>query len=498
MPVGYARLLGNPRYNWMYRTDPEPHLGERVLEVPSGRGLGGTGLINGMIYVRGSHGDFDHWRSLGNPGWAFADVLPWFIRSEANTRFDDGFHGSRGPLTVSDPTDRQPLADAFVAAGVESGLRANDDFNGVRQSGVGAYQLNIRAGVRASTASSYLRAARGRPNLTVVSGALVDRIRFRGDCVSGVEYLRGGQRIRVDASREVVVAAGSFGSPGVLLRSGIGGADPLRELGIRLVADLPGVGSNLQNHFRSGIVLRCKQPVTLNDTMQSVVGRLGMAARYLARREGPLAVGTRVGGFLDSGVGPPVGGSIDRPDIQLTFWDYSVLRRGAQGVEFHPFSAFTTNVVLIRPDSRGSVRLTSRDPTAPPAIVFNHLAAEDDARRLIAALRQTRRLLGMPAMTPYAGDEIEPGPAAVDDASLEAQLRARGSSVFHPAGTCRMGTGPDAVVDATLRVRGVTGLRVADASVMPTLVAGNTQAATVMIAERAADWMLRDALAVFS
>jgi len=488
IPVGYARLLGSRRYNWMYRTQPEPHLGGRILEVPCGRGIGGTGIINGMIYVRGNRQDYDDWRDLGNDGWGYDDVLPWFIRSESNSRGAGDFHGAQGPLGVSDAADRHALTDAFVSAGIEAGFGANADFNGRDQAGVGYYQLNIRRGLRVSTANAYLREARPRPNLTVASNATVDRIVFHGDRAAGIEYLQDGRRRRADAQREIVLAAGAFNSPAILLRSGVGGADQLSRLGVPTIADLPGVGENLQNHYRMSIVTRCRLPVTLNDSMQRISSKLAMGIQYALTRRGPLATATRAGGFLTT---MQSGGECgNRPDVQLTFWDYSVSRRGARGVDLHPFSAFTTNVVLIRPASRGSVRLCTTEPTAAPLIVFNFLAEPDDGRRLARGVQQTRRLLGMPALAPFADHEIEPGSLIVSDEELIAHARRTGSSVFHPVGTCRMGKDENAVVDSRLRVRGVTGLRVADASIMPTVIGGNTNAPTLMIAERAAHWML--------
>ena len=438
-----------------------------------------------MIYVRGNRRDYDDWRDLGNDGWGYDDVLPWFIRSEANSRGAGDFHGAQGPLCVSDPVDRHPLTDAFVNAGIEAGFGANADFNGRDQAGVGYYQLNIRGGVRVSTASAYLNVARRRPNLTVASNATVDRIVFQGDRAAGIEYLHDGRRRRADAEREIVLSAGAFNSPAILLRSGVGGADQLSRLGVPTIADLPGVGENLQNHYRMSIVTRCRLPVTMNDSMQRISSKLAMGLQYALTRRGPLATATRAGGFLKTAES---GGECDnRPDIQLTFWDYSVSRRGARGVGLHPYSAFTTNVVLLRPASRGSVRLSTTEPAAAPLIAFRFLADSDDGCRLAHGVQQARRLLRMPAMAPFAGDEIEPGSPIASDEELIAHARSTGSSVFHPVGTCRMGNDAHAVVDSRLRVQGVTGLRIADASIMPTVIAGNTNAPTVMIAERAAE-----------
>lgn len=487
VPVGYARLLSNPRYNWMYHTQPEPGLCGRVLDVPCGRTIGGTGSINGMIYVRGNQADYDDWRDAGNDGWGYEDVLPWFKRSEANTRGAGAFHGSDGPLTVADPPDRHPLADAFVEAAVEAGFPRNTDFNGAVQEGAGYYQINTMRGMRVSTATAYLERARKRSNLTVVTGALVERVLFDGRRAAAVSYRQGGNIHRAEAGREIVLTAGTFNTASLMLRSGLGSAQHLSDLGIPIKADLPGVGENLQNHYRASVIVESREHVTLNDAMRRVGGRLSMGIEYLLRRRGPLATGTYAGGFFRSAP------ELVRPDIQITFWTYSVEKRGAQGVELHAFPAFTANAVLLQPASRGSVRLISTAIEAPPAIVFNHLAEEADRRTLAAGMRLARKILAAPAMVRYAGAELMPGGACFTDDALIDYARERGNSVYHPVGTCRMGRDRGAVVDDRLRVRGIAGLRIADASVMPRIISGNTNAPTLMIAERAADWMRRDA-----
>lgn len=488
IPIAYARLLGNPAYTWGYRTEPEPGLGGRVLDVPCGRVVGGTGAINGMIYIRGHAADYDAWRDAGNEGWSYADVLPWFRRSETNARGADAWRGGDGPLPVCDPPDRHPLADAFVAAAIEAGHPHCADFNAALPDGAGHYQINTRRGLRASTATEFLAPARRRPNLTVVTEANVVRVIVADGRARGVEYIRHGSLDRAMATREVVLAGGTFNSPQLLQRSGIGPAAQLVAHHIPIAADRPGVGANLQNHYRASIVMRCREPVTLNDALRTGPGRARAALRYLVSRRGPLASSIHTGGFFRSAP------DVARPDLQVTFWTYSVARRGgARGFALHPFSAFTANVVLLRPQSRGTVRLNGADPAAPPAIAYHHLAAEADRRTLMAGVRLVRRILTMPALARYAGEEIAPGLACQSDAALETFVRDDGSSVYHPVGTCRMGRDGDAVVDRFLRVHGVAGLRVADASVMPTIPSGNTNAPTLMIAERAAAWVLRDA-----
>jgi choline dehydrogenase len=483
LPVGYARLLGDPAYNWMYRTTPEPALGGRSLEVPAGRTIGGTGSINGMLYVRGHRADYDSWRDAGNEGWGFDDVLPWFRRSEDNGRGANEFHGAGGPLAVNDPPYRDALAGAFIEAATQAGVPSNHDFNGAQLEGVGHYQLNILRGRRASTATAFLQPARSRPNLTVATGARVDSVVMDGARATGVRYREGGVEKTAHARREVVLAAGAFNSPAILQRSGIGDPAQLEPLGIQVVRELAGVGANLQNHYRVSIVTGCRAGVTLNDTASGLWSRARMGLAYALTRGGPLSVGTSGGAFLRSTPDQP------RPDIQLTFWNYSVAQRGAKGVELHPYPAFTINAVLLRPASRGSVRITSTDPSVPPAIAYNHLVEEPDARVLAHGVQRVREILAQPALARYATGELAPGAAVQDTAGLEAYTKEKGNSVYHPAGSCRMGSGSDAVVDARLRVHGIEGLRVADASVMPTLVTGNTNAPTVMIAERAAAWM---------
>ncbi|HVF64487.1 MAG TPA: GMC family oxidoreductase N-terminal domain-containing protein [Casimicrobiaceae bacterium] len=482
IPAGYAKLLSSARYNWLYRTEPESALGNRVLDVPAGRAIGGTGVINGMIYVRGQAADYDDWAAAGNDGWSYADVLPWFKRSEANTRGADAFHGVDGPMIVTDPTP-DALSRAFVEAGAEAGWRRNTDFNGADQEGVGFYQLNLRNGSRESTARAFLHEARERKNLTIVTGAHIDRIIIDRRTAVGVEYVRDGRVERVDAA-EIVLAAGAFGSPQVLMRSGIGSAGRLRALGIAVVADLPGVGGNLQNHFRASIVVRCRPGYSLNEAMRSFAGRMRLGAQYLLFRRGALATGTSAGGFLRSSP------TLDRPNVQMTCWNYSVAKRDARGLSLHAFPAFTINAVILKPKSRGSISLRNRDPAAPPVIRYRHLAESSDTATLVAALRQVRIIAAQRTLAHLSTNETAPGPACAGDGDLAAYARANGSSVYHPVGTCRMGNDPLAVVDARLRVHGIERLRVADASIMPTIVAGNTNAPTVMIAERASAWIL--------
>lgn len=467
VPVGYAKLLGDRTVNWMYTTAPEPALGGRELDQPCGRVIGGTGAINGMLHVRGQPADYDGWRALGNEGWGWDEVRPWLERLA---------------LPVADPPQRHPLADAFVDAAAQAGHPRNEGFNGPTQEGAGYYKLNTRRGRRATSAVAYLRPALGRGNLVVAKHALATRVLLEEGEACGVEYRQRGAVRRARARREVVLAAGTFNSPQLLQVSGIGPGALLQRLGIPVALDLPGVGENLQNHFRASIVARCAQPVTHNDDMRSLWRRTAMGLRYLVFRDGPLAAGTYAGGFFRTP------GSGARPDVQITFWTYSVEKRGASGVVLHPFPGFTANAVLLRPQSRGWIRALGPDPATAPEIRYNALAAEADGRTLVAGMRLVRGIFAQPALAPFHLGEIAPGPDCVSDQALLAYAREKGNTVYHPVGSCAMG----AVVDARLRVKGVGRLRVADASVMPAIPSGNTNTPTVMIAERAADWMLKD------
>lgn len=466
VPVGYARLMGDARVNWLYRTAPEPALGGRELDQPCGRVIGGTGSINGMLHVQGQREDYDGWRALGNEGWGWSDVEPWFRRLE---------------LPVSEPPQRHVLADAFVDAAAQAGHPRNDGFNGATQEGAGYYRLNTRHGRRATSAVAYLRPARKSPDLAVATQALATKILMENGKAVGVEYRQDNLLRQARASRGVIVACGSFNSPQLLQVSGIGAGAHLQSLGIPVLRDLPAVGGNLQNHYRASIVVRCAQPVTMNDDMRSLRRRALMGLRYALFRDGPLAAGTYAGGFFRTP-------GATRPDIQVTFWTYSVEKRGAGGVELHPFPGFTANAVLLRPVSRGWVRAKSGDAAAAPEIRYNHLAEDYDRRTLVAGMRLVRDIFARPALAPFHDGELAPGPACGSDEALLAYACEKGNSVYHPVGTCAMGT----VVDARLRVRGVDRLRVADASVMPMLTSGNTNAPTAVIAERAADWALRD------
>jgi choline dehydrogenase len=482
VPLGYGKLFKDRRVNWLYETEPEPELDNRVIYQPRGKVLGGSSSINGLIYIRGQREDFDHWRQLGNVGWGFEDVLPYFRKAEDQARGGDEYHGVGGPLCVSDPVEPHELCEAFIAAAAETGLPRNDDFNGATQEGAGYYQTTSRRGRRWSTAVGYLRPARRRQNLAIVTEALATRVLFEGRRAVGIEYRRGGETRQVRARHEVILAGGAINSPQLLQLSGIGPGALLRDHGIAVAADLPGVGEDLQDHLQARIVLRCTKPITLNDDVNSAMRRVGIGVRYALWRTGPLTVSAGyAGAFFRTDP------RLATPDIQVHFINFSTDRMGEK---LHPFSGFTASVCQLRPESRGFIRIKSPDPAAPPAIQPRYLATETDRRTMVAGLKRLREILAAPAMRPYIAAEHVPGPDVVTDAQLLAYCRATGSTIYHPTCSCRMGGDARAVVDAQLRVRGIERLRVVDGSVMPAVVAGNTNAAIIMIAEKGADLIL--------
>lgn len=489
-PLGVGRLVDDPqfsRYGWGYEGEPEPAMNARRMPQPRGKVLGGTGSINGMTYVRGQRQDFDHWRALGNVGWGYDDVLPYFIRCEDHPFGPSKYHGKGGPIRVV-VGPKHELGEALFAAAQECGFALNEDYNGALQEGFGYDQVNIRDGRRDSTMDAYLRPARKRSNLQVITGALAKRILVENGRALGVEFTRGGTVQRLTARGEVIVAGGSFNTPQLLQVSGIGPAARLKALGIDVVADLPEVGENLQDHVSVGLTYRCTQPITINDVLNSALRRYAMGLRYVLFRQGYMAhIGCYGTGFVrtDPSLASPNG------KIRL----FLVSRRpGGGSVEMHPFPGFSMSAQLIHPESRGSVHIKSPDIAVPPAILCNLLQSERDQQAQVKLLRITRRLAASSAMAPYVAEELNPGAQCDDsDASLLEYARAAGSRGMHTVGSCRMGVDARSVVDPRLRVRGIDRLRVIDGSIMPSVTAGNTHAPTVMIAEKGSDMLLQDA-----
>ncbi|MGR3715376.1 MAG: GMC family oxidoreductase [Thermohalobaculum sp.] len=481
IPVGYFKTVWDPRFAWRFETEPEPGTSMRRMPWPRGRVLGGTSAINGLVYIRGQAADYDHWRQLGNTGWGWDDVLPWFKRAEDQERGADAFHGTGGPLAVSDLRMRHPICDAYLQAAEQIGIPLNADFNGAEQEGAGYYQLNTRRGFRCSTATGYLRPAERRANLEVRTRALVERIDLEAGRAVGVSYRHGGERRRAGAMGEVLLAAGSIGSPHLLQLSGIGPGAALQAAGIAVAHELPGVGANLQDHFQVRMYYRCTRPITLNDTLRSWVGKARIALEFVVRRSGPMSIGAgHVGIFTRSRP------HLEAPDLQFHIFPLSTDRPGL-GIEgLHTFSGFTASVCHLRPESRGRIVVKSADPGQAPAIWPNFLDAVEDREAIVGGVRVARRLSAAPALAPYVAEEVSIGAAASSDEEILAAARQVGSTIFHPSGTCKMGGDPLAVVDERLFVHGVGGLRVIDASIMPRLVSGNTNAPVVMIAEKAA------------
>ena len=492
VPLGYGKLYNHPKYNWLYESEPEPHLGGARLFQPRGKVLGGSSSINGMIYIRGPRQDFDHWRQLGNVGWSYDDVLPYFRKAEDNARGADVYHGVGGPLGVSD-VPRHEMADAFIDAAREAGYTENDDLNGMNQEGIGYVQATTRGGRRCSTAVAYLNPARGRANLRIIVNAMATRILFDGRQAVGAEYRQHGVTVAIRARREVVLAAGAFNSPQLLQLSGVGPAELLQQLGIDVVAESPFVGRNLQDHFGVGLAYRCTRPITINDYVANPLRRWKMGLDYLLFRKGPMAsTALLCAGFVRS---DPALVAANICVIMYIWSTAASARRSREKAALSPFPGCTVMASICRPESRGSVRIASPDCMVAPEIRFNHLEAWRDRDTLHTGIDIVRRIMSMPKISPYIAAEDSPGPACRTPPEIDRFVSERGRSTFHSTSTCAMGIGEDAVVDPRLRVRGVARLRVIDASVMPRVIGGNTNAAAIMIGEKGADMILEDARA---
>ncbi len=484
IPVGYFKTMHNPAIDWRYVTAPDPGLGGRRIEWPRGKVLGGSSALNGLLYIRGQAEDYDHWRQLGNAGWGWAEVRPYFKLSERQERGADALHGGDGPLAVSDMRAHRDLCDQFIEAAIAAGIPRNDDFNGPDQEGVGYFQLTMRNGLRCSAATAYLKPARRRANLKIVTNALTRRVLFEGGQAIGVEIERASLRETVMARREVVLSAGAIGSPQILQISGVGPGPLLSAQGIGVVRDLPGVGGNLQDHLQARAVYKVTEP-TLNDEVNSIIGRMRIGMDFVFRRRGPMTMGaSQVGAFTRT-----------RPDCATPDIQFHIQPLSSQspGHGLDPFSAFTISVCQLRPESRGHVHINSPDPHVHPEIFANYLATETDRRTMVEGVQIGRRIAAAAPLAPILKCELEPGPEAVSDEDILNWIRDRATTIYHPTGTCKMGQDDMAVVDERLRVRGIDGLRVADASIMPTITSGNTNAPAIMIGEKAARMIAEDA-----
>jgi choline dehydrogenase len=490
VPMGYAKTFVDARVNWKFESEPEKELNGRTMYQPRGKVLGGTSSINGMIYMRGNAADYDQWRQLGNEGWDYESVLPYFRKAEDNERGADDYHGTGGPLRVSNQPYDWEIAKTLLEACKQAGIPYNPDFNGAKQEGCGYYQTTTKDKRRWSTAAAYLNMAKSRPNLTIRTHAHATRVLFTGTRATGVEFRTPKGLETAQAGREVIVSGGAYGSPHLLQLSGVGPAQHLTEMNVPVVHDLPGVGSNLQDHFNTYCTYRISKNLSLNCLQYSLPQRLLAGAQYVFLRSGKMSGnGLYVGALVRSDK------RLERPDLQFNISAWSTIDRTADGIISHPFPGISIAPVHLAPEARGTLRLRASDPLAPPAIHFNFMRNENDMRVMIAGVRIARSIARQHALQGLMVEETAPGVATRTDDEIAADVRQRGVSNLHPVGTCGMGSGPMAVVDPRLRVHGLTGLRVVDASIMPVIVAGNTNAPTIMIAEKAADMIQQDARA---
>jgi len=487
IPGGYLYAIGNPRADWMFRTEADPGLNGRTLAYPRGRVIGGSSAINAMIYMRGQAADYDRWRQLGLAGWSWDDVLPLFRRHEDHFAGATAMHGAGGEWHVDQPRARWQILDAFKRAAAENGIPPTDDFNTGSNEGCGYFHVNQMHGRRWSAARGFLKPALGRPNLTVFTGCLADRVVVEDGRATGVVIRRDGREQVIDAAAEVILSAGAVQTPPLLERSGIGDGARLKELGVEVLHHLPGVGGNLQDHLQLRLIFKVSGVSTLNVEAQSWLRRAAMGVDYALFRRGPLSMApSHLGAFTRSSP------EYETPNIQFHVQPLSLDKFGDP---LHTFNAFTVSVCNLRPTSRGSIHARDRDPASAPSIVTNYLSTEIDRRVAVNSIHTARHIVAAPALGQYRPDEILPGPAVVSDDEIARAAGDIGTTIFHPVGTAKMGVAgdPAAVTDERLRVRGLAGLRVIDASVMPLVTSGNTNSPTIMIAEKGAGMVIEDA-----
>ncbi|MBM86358.1 MAG: choline dehydrogenase [Rhodospirillaceae bacterium] len=484
IPVGFAKLIENPAANWLYSSEPDEGSGQRRIPIPRGKLLGGSSSINGMVFVRGQPQDFDHWAQLGNRGWSYQDVLPFFKQMESYSGGDEEYRGRNGPLKVTDPVENGPLYDAMFEAAEQIGIKRTQDYNGARQDGVGLTQATILKGRRMSTAHCYLKPARERSNLTIVTNALTERLLIRNGRCIGVRFSVDGQTTEVQANHDVVVSAGAVNSPQLLELSGIGQPAILKAQGVDIVHELPGVGENLRDHYAPRMKwLVSRSGITYNDVARGP-GLVWQAFKYAVTRTGFLSLPAGpMRAYVHSREG------LESPDLGISLQPFLV----TEGVKLDSRRGLTMIVQVLRSESTGSIHIQSANPAEPPAIRFNFLSAEDDKTKLISGMRIVRNWINAPAMNDFRGVEFAPGPNIQGDDELLDWVRQNAETTYHPVGTCKMGSDTMAVVDDRLRVHGLEGLRIVDASIMPTLTSGNTNAPSIMIGEKASAMILEDA-----